>query len=172
MTKQEILKVAKPITFTDAMVKNTLNGNLKSFLQKAKTQPELGVNITDFCEQAFVYDQDKKYIMCKCCNHIIDTEPKFNIGDILYVREYTGEVAGQTVYRADFDDTPKNIRFTAPSSMSKNSARIYLQITDIDVCKFKAIDRDTLVAMGFSLLDWYKNYIGYVYVFEVLNSVN
>lgn len=172
MTRQEILKVAKPISFNDYMINCAKAGTVKAFLQKANTQPEVNVNISGFCEQNFVYDSDKKYIMCKCCNHIIDTEPKYNIGDILYVREYAGTVNGETVYRADYDTIPADIKFWPPSNMSKSQSRMFILVTDVNVCKFRNIDKDVFIAMGNNPLDWFKHHIGYSYSFEILQPTN
>ena len=72
-------------------------------------------------------------------------------GDILWVRETWTSLVGSYLYRADQKPGMKNPGKWCPSiHMPKESARIWLRVTDVRVERLQEIDEDGAIAEGCS----------------------
>lgn len=143
MTRQEILKNAKPILFNTDMVRAILDGRktVTRRCVKPKSKNACGFYVTfRESDNAFmgVYDYDENEIMFENSQ-----TPPCKPGDILYVREtfkrnmdgYSGIDFGGYIYKADCRSNFKdNYNPWHPSiHMPKEAARIFLKVTNVRV---------------------------------------
>ncbi len=172
MTRAEILAQAKPILFNTEMVRAILDG------RKTQTRRVVNINTDVECnygEHEFVSDDfgntfDYTGFVCrKCgfgvspphCKYPVGTSvfrPRYNDGDILYVRETWREYNGKYFYKsdqcADHDDYKYGVARYRPSiHMPKEAARIFLRVTDVRVERLQDIDDDGVVAEGLNIGD-------------------
>lgn len=108
MTREEILKVAKPILFNTEMVRAIIKGT--------------GVNF--------------KYYKT-CTRRILkDNKPAYKVGDILYVREtwaaWSRTIGGMPTihYKADGELLP-GVKWHPSIHMPKEAAKLFLQVTAV-----------------------------------------
>lgn len=138
MTREELLKIAKPILFNTDMVQAILDGRKATTRRPCKIKingvkpvthelcdiaeyPE--TNIDGLC--ANFYDNEHFYKGC--------AKPPYKVGDYLYVRETwcgIGPVnAHDYIYKAD--DPLGSDRWHPSIHMPKEAARIFLRVTDV-----------------------------------------
>ena len=162
MTRQEILKVAKPILFNTDMVQ-AIMGDRKTATRRAvkpKSPKACGFYVTFDCNHNFmeVYDYDEEEAMFE------SPQTRLHIGDYLYVRETWATVGqdvdsiwfeepeklynGQVIYRADFTEEISECRWHPSIHMSKAAARIFLRVTDVRVERLQDITKDGAIAEG------------------------
>lgn len=133
MTRQEILKNAKPILFNTEMVRAILDGRKTVTRRVIKHNVDAILNSPYHNEHPEVED---KQIIRKLCM------PPYQPGDILYVRETWGEgyEEGSYIYKADdklanlseFKESSKLI-YHPSIHMPKEVARIFLKVTNVRV---------------------------------------
>lgn len=133
MTRQEILKNAKPILFNTEMVRAILDGRKTVTRRVIKHNVDAILNSPYHNEHPEVED---KQIIRKLCM------PPYQPGDILYVRETWGEgyEEGSYIYKADdklanlteFKESSKLI-YHPSIHMPKEAARIFLKVTNVCV---------------------------------------
>lgn len=133
MTRQEILKNAKPILFNTEMVRAILDGKKTVTRRVIKHNVDAILNSPYHNEHPEVED---KQIIRKLCM------PPYQPGDILYVRETWGEgyEEGTYIYKADdklanlpeFKESSKLI-YHPSIHMPKEVARIFLKVTNVRV---------------------------------------
>lgn len=169
MTREELLKNAKPILFNTEMVRATLDGR--------KTVTRRGIKEKKYYTwPPMNYDtpedflKDKGCLLKPSCDKA-DTEllkeclrPPYQPGCILYVRETfcalpvneAGHMRGHDIfyYKADGDLRPKGWRGNWRPSihMPKEAARIFLRVTDVRVERLKEISASQAMDEGFT--DW------------------
>lgn len=145
MTRQEILKNAKPILFNTEMVRAILDGRKTVTRRVIKHNVDAILNSPYHNEHPEVED---KQIIRKLCM------PPYQPGDILYVRETWGEgyEEGSYIYKADdklanlpeFKESSKLIYHTS-IHMPKEAARVFLKVTNVRVERLKDMtDKDAL----------------------------
>lgn len=133
MTRQEILKNAKPILFNTEMVRAILDGRKTVTRRVIKHNVDAILNSPYHNEHPEVED---KQIIRKLCM------PPYQPGDILYVRETWGEgyEEGTYIYKADdklanlpeFKESSKLI-YHPSIHMPKEAARIWLKVNGVRV---------------------------------------
>lgn len=159
MTKEELLKVAKPILFNTDMVKAILEGRKTATRRLIKPQPTKNM----IHKLGFCVDGDKKDIgkfgfgSHECGGHVRYVKPPYLPGDVLYVRETWVDWscaecedecvadngsgycdAPKYLYRATHETTDKGWK---PSiHMPKEAARIFLKVKDVRVERLQEID--------------------------------
>ncbi|HHX61248.1 MAG TPA: hypothetical protein GX707_11145, partial [Epulopiscium sp.] len=164
MTREELLKVAKPILFNTEMVQAILEGN--KTVTRRKIKLDLGLADTDKTDNSYLYiptDTQEGYTHAKdLC--------RYQVGDILYVREtfryvsigevtYEGECiwtedvvqfkASQEEFRRKYRDYIGEYYEWKPSiHMPKELARIFLKVTDVRVEKLQDITEREAQAEG------------------------
>ncbi|HSH36212.1 hypothetical protein [Schnuerera sp.] len=158
MTREELLKVSKPILFSTEMVKAILEGR-KSCTRRA-IKLDLGLADTDKNDSSYlkIPDKDGDY-------HDAKDLCRYQPGDILYVREtwqtgYKGNVDEngdgllEYLYRADGDDISvgySNGKWKPSIHMPKKAARIFLKVTDIRVERLQDITSEQAKNEGVDL---------------------
>lgn len=166
MTRQEILKNAKPILFNTDMVRAILDGRKTVTRRVVKlkydnTHHEIKtdkygtrlIEIQDDVEGETFGSREDGTTWRKIRPYI---EPKayYNKGDILYVRETWGEgyEEGTYIYKADdklanlpeFKESSKLI-YHPSIHMPKEAARVFLKVTNVRVERLKDMtDKDAL----------------------------
>ena len=168
MSKQELLKIAKPISFNTEMLKAVLGGRKSITRRLIKPQPNIDChsNWNDECsfsdKKPEFYDTGNNNCACMFCgagigeNGKSDINAKYQVGDILYVREqWSTNENGEYVYRTDYgttaDDTfsPFNYKWKSLVTMPKEAARIFLKVTVVRVEKVHDITDEKAIAEGF-----------------------
>lgn len=153
MTREKLLKVAKPILFNTDMVKSILDWRKTATRRLIKAQQLIGI-VPDKCKNGTPEEflKEKKYMFKPYCDmtdtELINTayEPPYQPGDILYVREtwhkYTKRVGkGEGCYNAEFYGYRASIENSEDANepwkpsifMPKEAARIFLKVTDVRV---------------------------------------
>lgn len=159
MSKEELLKVAKPILFNTEMVRAILKERKTVTRQLIKPQPTKNM----IHKLGFCVDGDKKDIgkfgfgSHECGGHVRYVKPPYLLGDVLYVRETWVDWscaecedecvadngsgycdAPKYLYRATHETTDKGWK---PSiHMPKKAARIFLKVKDVRVERLQDID--------------------------------
>lgn len=153
MTREEILRIAKPILFNTQMVKAILEGR-KTETRRVVNTRQLRVLESSYRKE-HPEEPDDKTLIKKLCT------PPYQPGDVLYVREtwapmYPDDTSTEVVaymYKADnfadvseYDERyPGGTDYTwegrwRPSiHMPKKAARIFLRVTDVQVERLQEI---------------------------------
>lgn len=147
MTRDEILKIAKPIIFNTNDVRAILDERKSVTRRKIKDIPENTYRVMPVDESTW-----EAYYGAKIGDLILDLyeeiRPPYQIGDILYVREawaewlktpstYAYKADGCDLYRRDGDYfTPK---WRPSIHMPKEAARIFLRVTDVWIERLQEI---------------------------------
>lgn len=142
MTREELLKTAKPILFNTEMVRAILDG------RKSVTR-----GVPNCAEKAFkVAIEIKGYFELAHKNgKTVTIRPPYNVGDILYVRETWCKGSlnyGEERYFYKVDGTIPHCEWDPSTCMPKEAARIFLRVTDILVEKLQDITKDGIIAEG------------------------
>lgn len=93
-----------------------------------------------------------------------EIKPKYNEGDILWVRETWAKTEIGFVYKAKTcgNDKPKN-GWKPSIFMPKEAARFFLKVTGVKAERLQDISREDAIAEGIERFDdatfWYKNYL-------------
>lgn len=174
MTREELLKVAKPILFNTEMVKAILEGRKACTRRVAKPQPTH--HYDENCHGANWVDTGGNNWACKSCGGEIAPftgksriKAPYQIGDILYVRETWLKADDGYYYRADETPISKEIRESygykwKPSiHMPKELARIFLKVTDVRVERLSDMSVQDMINEGVRASDITTNrgVIGY-----------
>lgn len=160
MTREEALKVAKPILFGTDMVRAILDGRKTVTRRVVKPQP---VSKPSFViagyksgtwvypgKDAWKYWEDEDY---RLPDNLTEDEasrhwtPPCHYNDVLYVRETWARQDGEIYYRADYAPhtcavwTPFDGHGWRPSiHMPKSAARIFLRVTDVRAERLQEVD--------------------------------
>ena len=142
MTREELLKIAKPILFNTEMTKAILEGRKACTRRVVKL--DLGLADADKNDSSYLMIPDEYGDY-----HDAKDLCRYQPGDILYVRETWCKVGedvdsiffedsgamynGQVLYRADGIDLDDIGRWKPSIHMRKELARIFLKVTDVRV---------------------------------------
>jgi len=168
MTREEILRRAKPILFNTEMVRAILDGK-KTVTRRVikngnRTPANVGrdkfytyvdaLNGKPFCGAGFYKDSDIFYV-----DGVVHTDAEYfkmpyKAGDILYVREtFNADWCDHTIYKAD-GGSAKEAGYSAepkwrPSiHMPKEAARVFLRVTDVRAERLNEITEEQAKAEG------------------------
>lgn len=181
MSREELLKAARPILFNTEMVKAILDG------KKTETRRVIKFPVNKYTKRRPIADDleiDKKHSIPFLKKIYFNEEPSYSIavkkpytvGDICYVREtwqYLYELDGSEqiiegtgrYYYAATDQIPFDTYVDSrgishektpwkPSiHMPKDAARIFLEVTDIGPERLQDIDDNDVVAEGLQIGD-------------------
>ena len=169
MTREEILKAAKPILFNTDMVRAIQNGT-KTVTRRVLKEPE---NAHEF--MGIDEDTNSAIFLCGsglCADWGRSVKMPCKIGDILYVRETWGVDNHNYLYRADFTDIDLKklkhlLRWQPSIHMPKEAARIFLRVTDVRVERLQDISDEQAIKEGFKDFDTEPAVVGFV---ETWNS--
>ena len=144
MTREELLKIAKPILFNTEMVKAILNG------RKTVTRRLINWDIVNRCDM-----EKDGTLLCfedEYGDHIRPEKLcRYKPGNILYVRETWCELSSGYEYKADGEtiDHLGNVMKWHPSiHMPKEAARIFLKVTDVRVERLQNMDCEDAMKEG------------------------
>jgi hypothetical protein len=162
MTKQELLKTAKPIIFDADSIRAILDGR--------KTQTRRVAKVSVFAEKHEFYENCLTWF-CTVRVKEIYKYPHYKIGDILYVRETwaaecddcphnqgegyddvtcaMGADCDIYIYKADRD----NHKWRPSIHMPKEAARLFLRVTGVRVERLRDISDNDCVAEGLTTSD-------------------
>lgn len=155
MNRTELLNVAKPILFNTEMVQAIMDDYKKSTRRIANIATNIPCN--DGCEHQFIRDdfcEGEPYTgyVCKHCGYGVSfphmntpvgtsfIRPKYNVGDILYVKETWNETTHGYNYKASPLGNSRDTYPWRPSvHMPKEAARIFLKVTDVRLERLQKI---------------------------------
>lgn len=156
MTRDELLKTAKPILFNTDMVRAILDGRktVTRRCVKPKSKNAYGFYVlTNKSDGSFagVYDYDED-------ENAFDKpqkQPAYK-GDILYVRETWGrysvcEGVVPDIYYKAVGNAPDKIKWIPSIHMPKEAARIFLRVTDVRVERLQDMRYADCLAEGVRL---------------------
>lgn len=165
MTREEILKAAKPILFNTDMVRAIQNGT-KTVTRRVLKEPE---NAHEF--MGIDEDTNSAIFLCGsglCADWGRSVKMPCKIGDILYVRETFAQVGRHIFwYKADNNPLLKDILLKPSIHMPKEAARIFLRVTDVRVERLQDISDEQAIKEGFKDFDTEPAVVGFV---ETWNS--
>lgn len=167
MNREEQINQAKPILFNTEMVQAILDGR-KTQTRRCVVQ-ELPIRECpvggnhEFCRDDIAGGKYTGYVCTKCGCGVLPNrkgtswiKPKYNVGDILYVREKCWKnTDGQYRYLADYvvpelmEIAVRRVDKIRPSiHMSKEAARIFLRVTNVRVERLQDITCKDVAAEG------------------------
>jgi len=166
MTRTELLKKAKPIIFDTESVRAIHDGRKTATRQVIKPQPEFaqsyeygGKVLYEGENRTWCYKGNVSPNSWNEINWILQFA-KYQVGDILYVKETWGNYSNDypesnavyDMYRADYSNDAKGYwyepehinwcgfpRWRSPSTMPKEAARIFLQVTGATIERLQDI---------------------------------
>lgn len=185
MTREELLKVAKPILFNTDMVRAILDGrktvtrrviklkydNTHHEIKTDKYGTRLIEIQDDVKGETFGIREDGT--SWRKIRPYIEPKAPYKKGDILYVRETWGEgyEEGSYIYKADdkladlpeFKESSKLI-YHPSIHMPKEAARIFLKVTNVRVERLQDIDDDQAEKEGCN--DYTSTALGFCYLWD------
>lgn len=147
MTREELLKTAKPILFNTDMVRVILDG------RKSVTRRKIDIDISN----QFDVDVDGS-VICYTDQDGDVRNPKniarYKSGDILYVRETFLPFKNTVYYKADkkyeeLETLGVKFKWHPSVHMPKEAARIFLKVTDVRVERLKDVTEEQAKREGF-----------------------
>lgn len=152
MTREEVLKVAKPILFNTDMVRAIQDGRktvTRRVIKPRFREKECGFFTATIAGQLFLCYSDEDG------DETRRVKAPYQVGDILYVRETWVKIGSvlvkewRYVYKADVKEECFSEHFWNPSiHMPKEAARIFLRVTDIRVERLQDMKMSDIKAEG------------------------
>lgn len=138
----------KPILFNTDMVRRLLNGEKTVTRRVVKPQPR-----EIYHDRKFYEEDGDLFVLAEHQNgECFQIVPPYSLGDILYVRETWNRLLGEWIYKADQKPGFKNPGKWRPSiHMPRETARIFLRVTDVRVERLQEIAPEQLRAEGFPI---------------------
>ncbi len=155
MTREEMLKIAKPILFNTEMVRAIQDGRktVTRRICRIKVNENMTVNHKDCCMAEY-----PERNMDGLCANFYENEfykgcakPPYKAGDVLYVRETwcRGSLNyGEEQYYYKADDKIPHCQWNPSIHMPKEAARIFLRVTNVRVERLQDIDGYGILAEG------------------------
>lgn len=139
MTREEALKVAKPILFNTDMVKAIQDG------RKTVTRRVIKLKFTN---TEIIINNGKAFETVGTLATTTKIKPLYQVGDILYVREaWQQNYDGSYSYRAGHK-FEKEGGWKPSIHMPKEAARIFLRVTDVRVERLQNITEEQAIYEG------------------------
>ena len=165
MTREEIIKKAKPILFNTEMARANRDGKKTVTRRVMKPQP---IFKNGFWEIGGAAWSEGNKTIHPVYGHSLYNRMPYKPGDYLYVRETWARTGidvdpiffehsssltwGQIIYKADGWNLDDIGRWRPSTHMPKEAARIFLRVTDIKVERLKDMTADSAMSEGFA--DW------------------
>lgn len=148
MTREEILKTAKPILFNTDMTVAILENRKGVTRRIMKPQPLFKTH------RKFIFDDATCPRKWEDCDDITKTY-RYQPGDYLYVRETWSEWTDGYLYKAwtgpfAQPGKPSVLKWHPSIHMPKEAARIFLKVTDVRLERLQDIDGTGILAEGVS----------------------
>lgn len=153
MTREEILKSAKPILFNTDMVRAILDGRKTVTRRAVKPRYKVDEGGFEVCTNKGTGERwvEKTDWDGGSFDNPRDVEPPYHPGDILYVLETYYKGKNCILYKADnpnlvgyrnMDGEDIEIKWMPSIHMPKEAARIFLQVTDVRVERLRDITEE------------------------------
>lgn len=165
MTREEIIKKAKPILFNTEMVRANRDGKKTVTRRVMKPQP---IYLNGLWHIGLARWSEGNKTIHPVYGHSLYNRMPYKPGDYLYVRETWARTGidvdpiffehsssltwGQIIYKADGWNLDDIGRWRPSIHMPKEAARIFLRVTDIKVERLKDMTADSAMSEGFA--DW------------------
>jgi hypothetical protein len=150
----------KPILFSTEMVNAILDGRKTQTRRIVKPQPK-----------TIAHDSKNRLPMAFWADNSKWIKPKYQVGDIIWVRETWSKKDGHYFYKAGhellIDSEPLIKRWRPSIYMPREAARIFLRVTNVRVERLQEITEKDAKAEGVITNDAVK-VSSYVYWFEML----
>ncbi len=155
MTREELLKVAKPILFNTDMVRAIQDGR-KTVTRRIIKLPGKGYSLTGNTV-GLPYKKGMVYLYAECKNQqnliVSSIKCPYRANDILYVRETWGEWTGGYIYKAWNEPFPQpgchpGTKWHPSIHMPKEAARIFLKVTDVRMERLQDITEEQAECEG------------------------
>lgn len=158
----------KPILFSTPMVQAILEGR-KTQTRRIVKFKTAGANHTANYERAMISDSGDVFRFFQEENWLgwFDEKPKYNTGDILWVREtWRKDLYNIYDHKADYTERiishPSNKGIWKPSiHMPKAAARIFLEVTNVRVERLFDISEKDAIAEGIIVIEPEEAYNSY-----------
>lgn len=139
MKREELLVNAKPILFNTEMVKAILED--RKTVTRRVIKLDLGLADSDKNDSSCLFVQDKY-------GDSINVKDlcRYQVGDILYVRETFDEYTGGYCYKADWQGVVG--KWKPSIHMPKEAARIFLKVKNVRVERLNELDGEEAVKEG------------------------
>ena len=166
MTKQELLKTAKPIKFTTDMVHAILREQNPKTQTRRPIEPQPDNECQEFaglfdCNEVSnrkaVHITEAKFINDSRPPEYCFRKPRYKVGDVLYVRETWANhyydqfgmlnVSEKVLYKADGEYT--HMVWKSSTTMPKEAARLFLRVTDVRVEQLNDVTVENIEKEGF-----------------------
>lgn len=146
MTREELLKVAKPILFNTEMVRATLEGRKTCTRRVIKPQAKK------------IYWNPASYPNGWTDEHGYQRKEPYQTGDILYVRETWQHNPIPTGWPYDYKASPEynsieHEKWKPSIHMPKTAARIFLKVTDVRVERLQDMSIQDMINEGVKASD-------------------
>lgn len=155
MTREEVLKIAKPILFNAEMVRAIQDGRKTVTRRVVKPQPYKGSKL--LTENLLPETVEAGVGNVIAFSDGTATSSKYKTGDILYVRETFFEYKGHYHYKADGKHAALDklvcgsfFKWQPSIHMPKEAARIFLRVTNVRVERLQDIKIADVVSEGAS----------------------
>lgn len=151
----------KPILFSTPMVQAILDGRKTQTRRECKLKNKISPTF------GLCFSSDNSYFeFFNGTKFIEGLKPKYQIGDILYVKETWSLTRGffegdeKVLYKADFTDEDAKAFHWKPSLfMPQAYARIFLKVTNVRVERLQDISEEDAIAEGIKRIgDGWKDY--------------
>jgi len=157
MTRAELLINAKPINFQTDMVRAILDGRKTQTRRPIKSKLDGGV-FDYYCRAGKLQE---KTIESNGINsrskEIVWHEPRYKVGDILYVRETWNYLplpellrGTNRTYFYKADGYELEDKWKSPANMPKEAARLFLRVTDVRAEQLQDIRENGAISEGFA----------------------
>ena len=151
MTREELLKIAKPILFNTEMVQAILEGRKTVTRRVIKPQPTYSPR-DGFTYRGGAYGIGMPPEIESAAYNLRCAAP-YKVNDVLWVRETWGEDKHNFLYRADFSENDLEkvghlLRWRPSIHMPKAAARIFLRVTNVRVERVQDITEEQAKAEG------------------------
>ena len=163
MSKEELLKIAKPILFNTEMVQAIMAGRKTVTRRVIKPQPEktLWYIIAGYGHGKWHEEDNIKGRLWT---------PPYHADDILYVRETWMNYAGMNIYKASCDEYQiealsfAKFNWKPSIHMPKEAARIFLKVKSVRVERLQDITEEQAEKEGCN--DYTSTALGFCYLWD------
>lgn len=147
MTREEIMRTAKPILFNTEMVRAILDGRKTATRRVIKPQPIHGGGFWELGGAG--WSDSIKTVHPVPCHSLYNRMP-YRPGDILYVRETWNKCGNGYRWKEEWEEYGiADITKWRPSiHMPKEAARIFLRVTDVRIERLQDITEEQAEAEG------------------------
>jgi len=148
----------KQILFNESMVCKILERKKLQTRRIIKPQPDSDIPVRKVPFYSELEKDCGKYCVTKPDGESLLVTPKYQVGDIMWVRETWQKTNTGYVYRADSTNDKQIHKWRPNIHMPKPACRIFLKVTNVEPQRLQDISADEIKAEGVSwTIDHYPN---------------